>query len=482
MPGRHEALDEICQATASALTSAYASGAISPLEVTSAVLSRADQVASQFNAFAVIGHGAALESARKSETRWRRGEPLSPVDGVPTTIKDIVMVRGYNVRYGSAVTSNVSDQPDAPAVHRLRKAGVVILGLTTTPEFGWKPVTDSPKFGVTRNPWNTSRTPGGSSGGAAVAAATGAGVFHLGTDGGGSIRIPASFSGVVGIKPSFGVVPAYPPSAFGTVAHIGPMARTPEDAVLMLNAMSGKDVRDWSQHPRASFPVFPKPIEWKGSRIGFWSKPCVGSNDPSVDDVVARTISDLEEAGARIDVVTLPMQDELLEIFCRHWHVGAANRLSSIDPADHHKLDPGFLKVAELGKRYSAVDRIQAEMARTRYGAQMDQLLETYDYLISPTVPIPAFEVGAEVPAGFAYRSWVEWVPYSYPINLSQQPACSVPCGFSAAGLPIGIQLISGRAEDEKLLSACLTYQRMYPDRFLVPGRRWPVISSGAMQ
>ena len=471
--------NEICQATAKELTDAFASGKLSPVEVAKAVLERAVETKAAFNAFTIIDHKGALEAAIASEKRWMRGAPLSAIDGVPTTIKDIVLCHGLDVRYGSHTTPNVSAQPNCPSVERLRGAGAVILGLTTTPEFGWKAVTDNRKDGVTRNPWDDTKTPGGSSGGAAVAAATGAGVLHLGTDGGGSIRIPASFTGIVGHKPSFGRVAAFPASSFGTVAHTGPMARTVEDTAVMLNVMSGRDLRDWTQAPFVAADVELKPVNWSGKRIGYWKTPCVGMVDPAVADAIDSTLKDVELAGTTITEITLPDQDALLEIFYRHWYVGAASRLSMVDARDHDALDPGFVKAAQIGQRYSAVERMQAEIKRAQFGAQMDALLEHYDYLISPTVSVPAFQIGRDTPKDSGFESWVEWSSFSFPINLSQQPACSLPCGFTADGLPIGLQIIGARGDDGAVLNAALTYQQMYPDRFLTRGGNWPVLARG---
>ena len=475
---QQDSIDDLCKATASALSKAYASGAISPVEVAKATLNRAEEINGQLNAFTVIDHEGAFQAAKNSEQRWKDNQPLSPVDGIPITIKDIVHC-GMDTRYGSATTPDVSNFPDAPSVKLLRAAGVVMLGLTNSPEFGWKAVTDNPKFGITRNPWDTSKTPGGSSGGAAVAAATGAGALHLGTDGGGSIRIPASFTGIVGHKPSFGRVPAHPASAFGTVAHIGPMARTVGDTALMLNAMQGRDIRDWNQGFSPVDPVKPISIDLKGLRIGFWKDPSIGSNDAEVDALIKATVRDFELSGATVEQLSLPMEGELLDVFYRHWLVGAANRLSSIDKSDYEKLDPGFLQAAETGAQYSSVERMQAEISRSDYGVVMDQLLQKFDYIISPTVPIPAFDVGVNVPKGSDYESWVEWSTFSYPINLSQQPACSVPCGTTAAGMPVGLQIIGARGKDEAVLSAALTYEQMYPQRFMFPNGKWPNQANG---
>ncbi len=474
-----DAQDEPCQATAQALTTAYASGALSPVDVAKANLDRAETVNQALNAFTVIDHDRALAAAKASEERWTAGAPLSPVDGVPTTIKDIVHFNGYDVRYGSRSTPDITDVTDAPSVQRLRDGGAVFLGLTTTPEFGWKAVTDNPKDGIARNPWNREKTPGGSSGGAAIAAATGAGVLHLGTDGGGSVRIPAAFTGIVGHKPTFGQVAAYPASSFGTVAHIGPMARTVDDTALMLAVMAGRDVRDWTQPPVSFGAIAPKPINWAGKKIGYWKTPPVGAVDSDIRAAIEAALEDLELAGAHVVEFALPDAEGLIETFYRHWYVGSANRLSGVDESIHDQLDPGFLKAAQAGQRYSAVDRMSAEVARAQYGARMDQALSELDYLISPTVPIAPFVAGRDVPDGGGYSSWIEWSGFSFPINLSQQPACSVPCGFNSDGLPIGLQIVGGRGEDAKVLSAALTYQQMYPDRFLTTGGRWPQTGRG---
>ncbi|MFK0334758.1 amidase [Rhizobium sp. NPDC090275] len=471
--------NDVCWRTAKELTCAFSRGEISPVEVAEATLTRAEEVHADFNAFTAIDRDGALLAAKASAKRWKSGAPLSPIDGVPTTIKDIVQFHGGDIRYGSLVTGDISDLDDAPSVGRLRQAGAVFLGFTTTPEFGWKAVTDNRKDGVTLNPWDRTKTPGGSSGGAAVAAATGAGVLHLGTDGGGSIRIPASFTGIVGHKPSFGRVAAYPASAFGTVAHIGPMARTVEDVALMLDVMSGRDLRDWTQTHQEFQPLSLKAVNWRGKKIGYWKQPCVGSVQQSVSDAVETVLRDLELAGAAVTEIKLPEQDDLLEIFYRHWYVGAANRLSAVDERLHDRIDPGFIDAVKCGQRYTAVERMQAETHRARYGAQMDALLDSYDYLISPTVAIAPFEAGRNFPRDGAFASWVEWASFSFPINLSQQPACSVPCGLNEEGLPIGLQIIGARGDDAGVLDAALTYQQMYPDHFLTSGRKAPFPGQG---
>lgn len=465
---------DLCAATAAELAAQYTAGTLSPVEATKAALERAHNIQDAFNAFTIIDHDGALTAARAAEKRWRAGEPASPIDGVTLTIKDVAYCHGLDVRFGSKTTPETASFPDAPVVERLRNAGAVILGITTTPEFGWKPTTDNPKDGITRNPWNRSRTSGGSSGGAAVAAATGAGVLHLGSDGGGSIRIPASFTGVVGHKPTFGRIGVYPASSFGTLAHIGPLTRTVEDATAMLNVMAGRDLRDWTQPPLDFGAVSPKPIDWSNKRIAYWKTPFLGTVDQVVLNAVESVLKDLELAGATITETRLPDHDSLLDIFQHHWLIGAATRLSAIDPRDHHLMDPGLVKAAQTAQRYTAIDYMRAEIRRVQFGARMELLFRDFDYLISPTVAIPPFEAGQDVPKGSGMTDWIEWLSFTFPANLSQQPTCSVPCGQTADGLPIGLQITGPRGDDEGVLSAALTLQEMYPERFIGLGGKWP--------
>lgn len=457
-----EGAGELCRMDAAALAAAYRNRSLSPVDVAKAAMDRAEDTNPAFNAFTFVDRDGALTAAAASERRWKDGAPLSEVDGVPTTLKDIVWVKGWSVRYGSTTTPAHPYSEDAPSVALLRDAGAVFIGQTTTPEFGWKAITDSALFGVTRNPWDRTKTPGGSSGGAAVAAAVGAGVFHLGTDGGGSIRVPASFTGIVGHKPTFGRVPAHPPSAFGTVAHIGPMTRNAADAAAMLKAMSGRDLRDWAQGPGALAPLNDgdtSPLS--GKRIGYWSKPASGTLDPEVGAIVAARVASLESAGAIVEPVDLP-GDNLLELFHRHWFTGAAARLSSVPEAQRTAIDAGFLDVASAGAAYTSAELVLAQVRRGEYGAAMDRLLATYDFIVSPGTALPAFEAGLEVPAGSAFKRWTEWAGFSFPINLSQQPACVIPCGFTAGGLPVGFQIIGARGEDARVLAAAASLEVIF--------------------
>ncbi|MBR0882587.1 MULTISPECIES: amidase [Bradyrhizobium] len=456
---------DICGLNAAQVLSAYRKGTLSPIEVTEAALERAEAVNGELNAFTFIDRDRARNEARRSEARWGSGAPLSDIDGIPTTIKDIVWVEGWSVRCGSRTTTASPCERDAPSVERLRRSGAIFIGQTTTPEFGWKAVTDSPLFGVTRNAWDPSMTAGGSSGGAAVAAAVGAGSLHLGSDGGGSIRIPASFNGIVGHKPSFGRVPAHPPSAFGTVAHIGPMARSVGDAEAMLEAMSGRDLRDWAQGAGILPRLGKRQADFTGMRIGYWSTPPVGHVDREVELSVAAAVRRMEEWGAIVEPVELPSID-LLELFHIHWFSGAANRLVSAGEVASEVYDAGFLLAAAKGREYSAATLVAAQVLRAEFGTFMDELLESYNVLVSPAAAIPPFAVGRDVPEGSGLSHWTEWASFSFPINLSQQPACVVPCGMTASGAPIGLQFVGARGNDSGVLATARAYELVSPEHF----------------
>jgi amidase/aspartyl-tRNA(Asn)/glutamyl-tRNA(Gln) amidotransferase subunit A len=444
---------ELCRMDAVALLAAYRAGTLSPVEATEAALARAEMVQARFNAFTRIDAGPALAAARQSEARWAAGAPCGPLDGVPTTIKDIVWVAGWEARYGSCAPPTVP-AVDAPSVALLRAAGAVLIGQTTTPEFGWKALGDSPSSGITRNPWNPGHTPGGSSAGAAAAAAAGAGALHLGSDGGGSIRIPAAFTGIVGHKPTFGRVPAYPASAFGTVAHIGPMTRSVADAALMLDVMSGRDLRDWYQNPLPFAPAGAACLDsLKGLRIGVWDQPPQWQVAPDVASSFQHTLGVLEAAGAVLQPFHLP-GDDLLGLFHALWFSGAAARLAALPQAALAGVDPGLREIAAEGARLSAVELIAAHTRRAEFAAAFDAGLAAVDIVVSPAATLTALEAGAEVPAGSGLKRWTEWAGFSFPVNLAQAPATVIPTGLAPDGLPIGLQVIGSRGADGQVLAA----------------------------
>lgn len=448
--------------SATKLVKGYAKKKFSPVEVAKACFAQIEKHEPQLNAMVEIRHDEALKQAKASEGRWHKGEPQGPVDGVPTLIKDLLLVRGWPTLRGSKTISpeQAWDQ-DAPSVARLRECGAVFLGSTTTPEFGWKGVTDSPLTGITRNPWDTATTPGGSSGGSSAAAAAGYAPLTLGTDGGGSIRIPAGFSGIFGHKPSFGRVPAFPLSPFGTVAHVGPMTRTVEDSCLMLNVIAQPDARDWHSLPYdGSDYTKGLPRKLKGLRIAF--SPALGyvTVDPEIAKLVARAVKVLEDLGATIELAD-PGFDDPAPIFRILWWSGARAALGHL-PAEKKKLlDPGLADVVEQSMSIGLDDYQTAVKERGTLGTKMRLFMERYDLLVTPTLPIPAFEAGRLAPANAETTGkWVNWTPFSYPFNLTQQPAASVPCGFTAKGLPAGLHLVGRMFDDRTVLKAAHAYEK----------------------
>jgi aspartyl-tRNA(Asn)/glutamyl-tRNA(Gln) amidotransferase subunit A len=455
---------ELAMMPATELLANYRTKTLSPVEATEAALARIHELNDQLNALCLIDDAAALEAARQSERRWLEGEPLGLVDGVPTTVKDLVIAKGWPTRRGSKVVpaSQVAEE-DAPAVARLREHGAVLLGKTTTPEFGWKGVTDSPLTGITRNPWNQGMTPGGSSGGAAVAAATGMGALHIGTDGGGSIRIPASFTGIVGFKQSFGRVPAHPLSPFGTLAHLGPMTRTVADAALMLTVLTEPDPRDWYALPpdgRNYLDGLDDGV--KGLRIAFSPTLAGAPVDEEVAALVAKAAEAFAELGCTFDT-TDPGLPDSYGTFAHHWFPGAANALRAFGPAQRQEMDPGLVAIAEEGAKLPILDYLAAVKEREAMGVQMNQFHQRWDLLITPTMPIVAFAAGRELPAGHPGQRWMSWTPFTYPFNLTRQPAATVPCGLTKAGLPVGLQIIGPAYGDALVLRAARAFEQARP-------------------
>jgi aspartyl-tRNA(Asn)/glutamyl-tRNA(Gln) amidotransferase subunit A len=446
---------------------------LSPVETTKAVLERIDALEERFHAFCRIDPEAALADAAASEERWCRGRPLGLVDGVPTTVKDLILTRGWPTLRGSRTVD--ATQPwseDAPAVARLREHGAVLLGKTTTPEFGWKGVCDSPLEGVTRNPWNPDKTSGGSSGGAAVAAALGMGCLHIGTDGGGSIRIPAGFSGVFGLKPTFGLVPAFPLSPFGRVAHLGPMTRSVADAARMLTVMAEPDVRDWHSQPyvRRDFSVG-LDAGVSGLRVALSLTLGYAVVDPQIRELVTAAANVLADLGAVVDERDPGFADPT-PVFEAHWFSGAANLRSGIPRSKWPLMDPGLTRFADAGERVDHMAYLKAVDQAAALGTHMALFHRDYDVLLTPTLPIAAFDANRVAPPGAADPgNWVPWTPFSYPFNLTQQPAASIPCGLTREGLPVGLQIVGPKYADDIVLRVARAFESAVAARVPPPVR-----------
>src|SRR5882724_110523 len=344
-------MPDINSLTAVELLRLYRRRELSPVDVTRDQLDRIEKFQPAINAFVIIDRAGAFEAAKASEARWQKGEPIGLADGLGATVKDNIWLKGFPSRRGSMTSSGAPIKEDAPAVARLREAGAVILGKTTLPEFGWIGVCHSPLTGITRNPWKLDRTTGGSSGGAAAAALLNLGHLHIGTDGAGSIRIPAAFTGVFGIKPTFGRVAAYPASPFSILAHLGPLTRTVTDAALMLSVISGADQRDmtaWNT-PAPDFRIGVDDgvrglrIAWS-SRLGYVQK-----LDPEVEAAAMKAAQTFADLGAIVEEAD-PGFAEPYAMIMTLWGAVSAMVVAAAPEADRARMDPGFLRLAEDGK------------------------------------------------------------------------------------------------------------------------------------
>lgn len=455
---------ELAFLTAVEARNAFRSKSLSPVELTRTVLEQINLHNQHYNAYCLVDADYAIAQAKASEERWMRGEPLGGLDGIPTAIKDLLLTRGWPTLRGSlAISPNQDWHDDAPVVERLRQSGAVLVGKTTSPELGWKGVTDSPLTGITRNPWDESRTSGGSSGGSAVAVVLGMATLAVGTDGGGSIRIPAAFSGCVGLKPTYGRVPVWPVSPFGSLSHTGPMTRTVADAALMMDVIAKPDSRDWTALPDDGVNYSQAlAVGVKGLRIAYIPQFGGVQVDSEIAAAVERAAKVFEDLGAHVEELNAPFEDPI-DYFTVLWYAGAAQALSSYGQEARAKMDPSLLEIAAEGNSYSLMSYLDANMEKAHLGVKLSQFHERFDLLLTPTLPIPAFEAGREVPNGWPGRRWMTWTPFTYPFNLTQQPAISVPCGMTTSGLPIGLQLVSAKYRDALVLRAAHAYESSSP-------------------
>jgi aspartyl-tRNA(Asn)/glutamyl-tRNA(Gln) amidotransferase subunit A len=457
--------DELCYWSATAMAAAIARRDVSPVEVVEAVLGQIERLNPVLNAYCTVTAEQARQQARAAEQQVLRGEPLGVLHGVPVSVKDTLWTAGVRTTMGSMIYADFVPPEDAVIVARLKAAGAILMGKTTTPEFAHKGLTDSPLFGVTRNPWSTAHTCGGSSGGAGAAVAAGMGPLAVGTDEGGSIRIPASFCGVVGLKSTFGLIPRVPLGVAELLTHLGPLTRTVADAALFLAATAGRDDRDgWSLTSPALDYVrqLSRPI--RGLRAA-WS-PTLGYAvvDPEVQRLTESTVKQLPALGWEVESQDPGFADphQIADAFR---HPGLAAALGEHLATWRTRIDPSLIALVENGQRLTAVDIARALVRRQELWAQLHQFFQRYDLLITPTVAIPPFAAGAPAPTQVAGHpvSRRGWTAFTYPFNLSGQPAITVPCGWTTEGLPVGLQFVGRRLEDGLVLRAAAAFEAAAP-------------------
>ncbi|WP_151448550.1 amidase [Lacisediminimonas profundi] len=460
-PSQASHVTDLSLASAEELLVLYRSKQASPVEAVNAVLARIERLEPKVNAFVLLDPQAALSAARESEARWQKGAPIGLVDGVPAALKDLIWARNWPTLRGSLSIDPKQDwNEDAPATARLREHGAVLLGKTTTSEYGWTALADSPLTGITRNPWDLSRTAGGSSGGSAAGAALGFGPLHVATDGGGSTRLPAANSGVVGFKPTFGRVPGYPSAHTGTLFHVTPLTRTVGDAALLLQVIAQPDPRDWNALPAPS-------ADWlngldrgvAGLRIAFSPDLGYAEVDPEVAELVAQAAAVFTELGATVVRADPGIKDPLPDYRVLA-DAAVARLLASLTPAERERVDPNLQAVGARGSLLDAVTYLAAVQAREAFGRHLALFHRDYDLLITPSTAVPALPADH---AGTTGTRGVTPSAFAYPFNFSQQPAISVPAGLTKAGLPVGLQIVGAKYNDALVLRAARAFEFARP-------------------
>lgn len=445
-----------------ALRAAFQTGSLSPVSVAQSALAHAEQVQARFNAFALIDHERALALAAASEQRWKRSEPLSPLDGIPMTVKEFAAVAGWPSRRGSLVSSADPVAHSAVFVDRLLKAGVVLLGKTRAPEFNWKGVTDSPGYGVTRNPLDPSLTPGGSSGGCSTVVAAGVVRVSFGSDAGGSVRIPAAFTGTVALKPTYGRIPLVPPpSAFFHVVNAGPIAASVTELAQAMQVVSGPHAGDWSSVGLRSvdFDDIP-PAE--NLRIGVLMAARWNNCDAVVQQGMQEVLGLLTAAQFKLQQVDFDVR-RASQVGAFFYIQGCRAAVKSIAQAQRSQLDPALLEFVAPLKPIDTDELMSMQQARDTLAAQLHLLFDEIDVLILPTAPILPFEAGLNTPRDWPSSDWMSWNPFTPAFNLTQTPALSFPVWPKGARLPMGLQLVAARGYDEHVLSLARWLEQQRP-------------------
>jgi aspartyl-tRNA(Asn)/glutamyl-tRNA(Gln) amidotransferase subunit A len=460
------ASDELIWRSAVDLSALIRTKQVSPVELTEAVLSRIETLNPRLNAFCLVAADHARRDAREAEIAVTKNEPLGLLQGVPISIKDVIFTRGLRTTGGSRLFAEAIPDEDALAAGRVRAAGAVVLGKTATSELGHKGITESPLFGVTRNPWNPQLTPGGSSGGAAAAVAAGLGPLALGTDGGGSIRIPAAFCNVFGLKPSFGRVPhnaGFP--GFEMLSAVGPIARTVRDAALLLDVIAGGDDRDRYSLPAEAGSYLEACDQGVRGLHVAWS-PDLGyaAVDPRVRALCENAAAEFESLGCHVEVVSPGWDDPeaaFSTLVAAQFHAHWADHL----PEDEARLDPTLVKFIRRGGAVTARQYVQAAERARMLWADVNAFLARFDLLLTPVAAVPPFAAGQPPPREVDGQdvSVLGWMPFTFPFNLTGQPAASVPAGLTDEGLPVGLQIVGRRHADRTVLAASAAYEAAMP-------------------
>jgi aspartyl-tRNA(Asn)/glutamyl-tRNA(Gln) amidotransferase subunit A len=450
--------------TARELARAIVSRALSPVEAVESSLARLNATEPRLHSFVAVLADRALRDAKLMETQLRQRKPQGPLAGVPISVKDLIAVGGAPLTFGSrSMADNVAPH-DAVAVERLRDAGAIIIGKTTTSEFGCKAVGDSPLTGSTRNPWDLSKTAGGSSAGAAASVAAGVTSIALGTDGGGSIRIPAAMTGLFGVKAQFGRVPVFPVAANPTLAHVCPIGRDVRDVALLLGVLSGYDARDPHSVPVAA-PDYLAACDRDPRALKIAWSPSFGyaAPDAEVCAIAEAAVRTFIELGCVVEEVDAPLGPDPAVMWTAEFYAGVAARLAPTLRERRELLDPEVATMVEQALTMDAEAYGRAVQMRYVFREKLRMFFGQYDLLLSPSLPVAGVDVGVSIPPRFADRNLVTWVSYTYPFNLTGQPAASIPAGFTRGGLPVGLQLVARAYREEDLFAAAAAFETARP-------------------
>ena len=458
-------MNELCFASAVDLAARIARRDLSPVELAESVLQRINEHNGRVNAFSHLAGDLALDTAKQAERDVMNGTPLGPLHGVPVTIKDLHELEGYPFEQGSRCKAGTTGDTDCPVAARLKAAGAVILGKTTTSEFGWCGVSRSPLTGITHNPWRHGFNAGASSAGAGAAAAAGFGPLHQGSDGAGSIRMPSHFCGVLGFKPTWGLVPHVPVRNNDQVSHVGPISRTVADAGLFLNATRGPHAFDHTSLV-ATHPDYLDELDVDVAKLKIAFSPDLGHArvDSDVASLVGAAVRLFESFDCTVEVVTPSWGPEGPEIGRFFWAVHESPLAVHLEEWEA-QMDPGLVACIRAGSGHSAETYLAMRARKLAYVEQTHRFMADWDLLLAPSVSVAAFPADRLQPAHWPQHpwDWLSWSEFCYPFNMAGLPAASVPCGFTSDGLPVGLQIVGRRAADHLVLRAAATFERAQP-------------------